>query len=196
MYQLLARLYGNNNLPDSSNMCHESTSVALPETIGVPVGTVRLEDFEHAGAIFFFGQNVGTNSPRMLHPLQEARERGVPVVTFNPIKEPGLLHFANRRPVTAMAPLATVSGEGNQLDLASTGDGNGINAYYLGNDGQLKVDQQGNGLGVTAYVTGDASRITASQSGFQHTADLTQNTAGNAINITQSGFSNHAVIRQ
>ena len=108
MYQLLARLYGNNNLPDSSNMCHESTSVALPETIGVPVGTVRLEDFEHAEAIFFFGQNVGTNSPRMLHPLQEARERGVPVVTFNPIKEPGLLHFANpQSPVDMLTPKDT-----------------------------------------------------------------------------------------
>ena len=58
MYQLFARLYGNNNLPDSSNMCHESTSVALPLTIGVPVGTVTLEDFKHTDAIFFFGQNT------------------------------------------------------------------------------------------------------------------------------------------
>ena len=78
MYQLLARLYGTNNLPDCSNMCHETTSVALPESIGVPVGTVILEDFQRADAIFFFGQNVGSNSPRMLHDLQEARRRGVP----------------------------------------------------------------------------------------------------------------------
>ena len=95
MYQLLARLYGNNNLPDSSNMCHESTSVALPQTIGVPIGTVILEDFEHTDCIFFFGQNVGTNSPRMLHQLQEARERGVPIVTFNPLRERGLVSFTN-----------------------------------------------------------------------------------------------------
>src|ERR1700712_5505884 len=67
MYGLFARMYGNNNLPDSSNMCHESTSVALPESIGVPVGTVILEDFELCDGIFFFGQNVGTSSPRMLH---------------------------------------------------------------------------------------------------------------------------------
>jgi len=95
MYQLMARLYGSNNLPDSSNMCHESTGVALYETIGVGVGTVSLADFEQADCIFFFGQNVGANSPRMLHQLQDARRRGVPVITFNPLREPGLLSFAN-----------------------------------------------------------------------------------------------------
>jgi molybdopterin-dependent oxidoreductase alpha subunit len=95
MYQLLARLYGNNNLPDSSNMCHETTSVALPEVIGQPVGTVRLDDFEHADAIFFFGQNTGSNSPRMLHQLQEAAKRGCRIVTFNPLKERGLERFTN-----------------------------------------------------------------------------------------------------
>ncbi len=95
MYQLLARLYGCNNLPDSSNMCHESTSVALPQTIGVPIGTVLLDDFENTDCIFFFGQNVGTNSPRMLHQLQDARKRGVPIVTFNPLREPGLVSFVN-----------------------------------------------------------------------------------------------------
>lgn len=95
MYQLLARLYGNNNLPDSSNMCHETTSVALPESIGVPVGTVRLDDFEKTDCILFFGQNVGSNSPRMLHDLQKASKRGVPIVTFNPLRERGLERFVN-----------------------------------------------------------------------------------------------------
>ncbi len=95
MYQLMARLYGHNNLPDSSNMCHESTSVGLPQTLGVPVGTVILDDFDHTDCIFFFGQNVGTNSPRMLHQLQEARERGVPIVTFNPLRERGLVDFVD-----------------------------------------------------------------------------------------------------
>ena len=95
MYQLLARMYGNNNLPDSSNMCHESTSVALPQTIGVPVGTVKIEDFEHTDCVMFFGQNVGVNSPRMLHQLQEVRERGVPIITFNPLRERGLESFTN-----------------------------------------------------------------------------------------------------
>ena len=102
LYQLIARLYGNNNLPDSSNMCHESTSVGLPQTIGVPVGTVILDDFEQTDCIFFFGQNVGTNSPRMLHQLQDARERGVPIVTFNPLRERGLVSFVNPLSPTQM----------------------------------------------------------------------------------------------
>jgi len=95
MYQLLARMYGNNNLPDSSNMCHESTSVALPQTIGVPVGTVKLDDFPKTECILFLGQNVGVNSPRMLHQLQGVRERGVPIITFNPLRERGLERFTN-----------------------------------------------------------------------------------------------------
>ena len=102
LYQLFARMYGNNNLPDSSNMCHESTSVGLPATIGVPIGTVVLEDFDQTDCIFFFGQNVGTNSPRMLHPLQEARRRGVPIITFNPLRERGLVSFTDPLSVTQM----------------------------------------------------------------------------------------------
>jgi len=108
MYALTARLYGTNNLPDSSNMCHESTSVALPESIGVSVGTVTLEDFAKTDGIFFFGQNVGTSSPRMLHDLQDARRRGVPIVTFNPLRERGLVEFANpQSPVDMLTPGAT-----------------------------------------------------------------------------------------
>jgi molybdopterin-dependent oxidoreductase alpha subunit len=95
MYGLFARMYGNNNLPDSSNMCHETTSVALPKSIGVPIGTVVLDDFDQTDCILFFGQNVGVNSPRMLHQLQEARKRGVPIVTFNPLRERGLVSFVN-----------------------------------------------------------------------------------------------------
>ena len=106
MYQLLARMYGNNNLPDSSNMCHESTSVALPQTIGVPVGTVKIEDFDHTDCVMFFGQNVGVNSPRMLHQLQEVRERGVPIITFNPLRERGLESFTNPQSPLEMLTLA------------------------------------------------------------------------------------------
>lgn len=95
LYQLFARLFGNNNLPDSSNMCHESTSVALPETIGVPVGTVTLDDFDKCDAIFFLAQNVGTSAPRMLHELQNAAQRGVPIITFDPLREPALDCFRN-----------------------------------------------------------------------------------------------------
>ncbi|WP_293855285.1 FdhF/YdeP family oxidoreductase [uncultured Alsobacter sp.] len=95
LYALFARLYGHNNLPDSSNMCHETTSVALKSLIGVPVGTVTLDDFEHCDAIFFFGQNTGSNSPRFLHTLEDCVRRGVTIVTFNPVREKGLEKFIN-----------------------------------------------------------------------------------------------------
>lgn len=95
LYALLARAYGNNNLPDSSNMCHETTSVALKKVTGSAVGTCVLEDFDHCDAIFYFGQNPGTNSPRFLHPLQEAVRRGCKIIVFNPVKEVGLMRFIN-----------------------------------------------------------------------------------------------------
>lgn len=93
LYQLMVRAYGTNNFPDCSNMCHEASAVALVESIGVGKGTVTLADFEHADAIFVFGQNPGTNHPRMLEPLREAVARGASVVCFNPLKERGLERF-------------------------------------------------------------------------------------------------------
>jgi molybdopterin-dependent oxidoreductase alpha subunit len=122
MYQLFARLYGTNNLPDSSNMCHESTSVALKEAIGVPVGTVRLEDFEHTDCLLFFGQNVGTNSPRMLHPLQEARKRDVPVIVFNPLRERGLEAFTNPQSPIEMATRSETRIATQYLQVRAGGD--------------------------------------------------------------------------
>jgi molybdopterin-dependent oxidoreductase alpha subunit len=95
MYQLFARMYGSNNLPDSSNMCHETTSVALPESIGASVGPAILSDFQNTDCIFYLAQNVGTSSPRMLHDLQDAVNRGVNIVTFNPLRERGLERFVN-----------------------------------------------------------------------------------------------------
>ena len=95
MYALFARLFGTNNLPDSSNMCHETTGKALKKSVGVPVGTVTLDDFEKTDAMFFFGHNTGSNSPRMLHELQRASKRGVSIVTFNPLRERGLERFTN-----------------------------------------------------------------------------------------------------
>lgn len=95
LYALFARLYGNNNLPDSSNMCHEATGVALRQCLGSPVGTVVLDDFAKTDCILFFGQNAGVNSPRMLHDLQHAAKRGVPIIVFNPLRERGLERFTN-----------------------------------------------------------------------------------------------------
>jgi molybdopterin-dependent oxidoreductase alpha subunit len=104
MFQLFGRMYGTNNFPDSSNMCHESTSVALPAVLGVPVGTIMLEDFETTDCIFFFGHNTPTNAPRMLHSLQAAVKRGVPIVTFNPLQERGFDRFTNpQSPVQMIA---------------------------------------------------------------------------------------------
>jgi anaerobic selenocysteine-containing dehydrogenase len=88
LYQLFARMFGTNNLPDSSNMCHGSTSVALPQTIGVPVGTIELDDFSKCDAIFYMAQNVGTSAPRLLHELHAAARRGVRLLR--------LTHYVNR----------------------------------------------------------------------------------------------------
>lgn len=95
LYGLFARAYGSQNLPDSSNMCHESTSVGLKEAIGSAVGTVVLEDFDTCDAILFFGQNVGTNSPRMLHTLRDAAKRSCEIITFNPLRERALERFTD-----------------------------------------------------------------------------------------------------
>src|SRR6185312_545840 len=112
LYALFARLYGNNNLPDSSNMCHEATGVALRKSVGSAVGTVVLEDFAKTDCVLFFGQNAGVNSPRMLHDLQKAAKRGVPIIVFNPLRERGLERFTNpQNPIELLAkketPLAT-----------------------------------------------------------------------------------------
>jgi molybdopterin-dependent oxidoreductase alpha subunit len=93
LYQLFVRAFGTNNFPDCSNMCHEATSVGLPESIGVGKGTVTLDDFDHCDAIFSFGHNPGTNHPRMLATLREARLRDVPIVVFNALKERSLERF-------------------------------------------------------------------------------------------------------
>jgi molybdopterin-dependent oxidoreductase alpha subunit len=95
LYQLFARAFGTNNLPDCSNMCHESTSVALPPMIGIGKGCVKLSDLEEADAIFIVGQNPGTNHPRMLTPLQKAKENGGKIVAVNPMPETGFLRFKN-----------------------------------------------------------------------------------------------------
>jgi molybdopterin-dependent oxidoreductase alpha subunit len=95
LYQLFARALGTNNLPDCSNMCHESSGAALNASIGVGKGTVQLEDFYEAEAIFILGQNPGTNHPRMLSALQKAAENDCQIVAVNPLKEAGLLGFAH-----------------------------------------------------------------------------------------------------
>ena len=106
LYALLARAYGNNNLPQSSNMCHETTSVGLTKVIGSPVGTVTFDDLAETECYFYFGQNPGTNSPRFLHNLKDLKDRGGKIVTFNPVIEQGLVSF-----VDPQNPLAMMTGK-------------------------------------------------------------------------------------
>lgn len=93
LYQLFVRMYGTNNLPDCSNMCHESSGAGLHETIGVGKGTVTLEDIHQAELILVMGQNPGTNHPRMLTALEKCKKNGGKIIAVNPLPEPGLLYF-------------------------------------------------------------------------------------------------------
>jgi len=95
LYQLMVRCFGTNNLPDCSNMCHEPTSRALDRTIGIGKGSVRLADFAVADTIVLVGQNPGTNHPRMLSALEEAKRNGARIIAVNPLPEAGLLRFKN-----------------------------------------------------------------------------------------------------
>lgn len=95
MYQLFVRTFGTNNLPDCSNMCHESSGVGLSQTIGIGKGTVTLDDLHKSDLIIIMGQNPGTNHPRMLSALEKCKENGGKIITVNPLKEAGLVNFVN-----------------------------------------------------------------------------------------------------
>jgi molybdopterin-dependent oxidoreductase alpha subunit len=109
LYQLFVRMLGTNNLPDCSNMCHESSGVALSETIGIGKGSVSIEDLEQADLILVVGQNPGTNHPRMLSTLEAAKKRGAKIVTVNPLPEAGMERFKNPQKVSG------VLGKGTRL---------------------------------------------------------------------------------
>ena len=102
LYQLFVRQFGTNNLPDCSNMCHESSGSALSETIGVGKGTVTLEDFDKPQAIFVIGQNPGTNHPRMLSALERAKRHGCRLVHINPLPEVGMTRFKHPQDVLGL----------------------------------------------------------------------------------------------
>ena len=98
LYQLFVRQFGTNNLPDCSNMCHESTSFALTESIGLGKATIRLEDLENTDLIIIIGQNPGTCAPRMMTSLEKAKENGAQIISVNPLPEAGLMNFVNPNP--------------------------------------------------------------------------------------------------
>jgi len=103
LFQLFAREYGTNNFPDCSNMCHEATSVGLPQSIGIGKGTVSLDDFDHAQLVISIGHNPGTNHPRMMGTLHELSRKNVPIIVFNPLRERALERFADPQNAVEMA---------------------------------------------------------------------------------------------
>jgi molybdopterin-dependent oxidoreductase alpha subunit len=107
LFQLFSRIHGTNNLPDCSNMCHESSGTALTKTLGSGKGTVKLDDFDHADLIFIIGQNPGTNHPRMLTELQKAVRNGCKIISMNPMREAGLTAFMNPQEVKGMLGFST-----------------------------------------------------------------------------------------
>ncbi|MGZ0712961.1 FdhF/YdeP family oxidoreductase (plasmid) [Coraliomargarita sp. W4R53] len=112
LYQLLVRGVGTNNLPDCSNMCHESSGSALTETIGIGKGTVSLEDIHKADLLIIAGQNPGTNHPRMLSALEKAKQQGATIIAVNPLPEAGLMRFENPQTVRGVAFGGTALADG------------------------------------------------------------------------------------
>lgn len=160
LYQLFVRAYGTNNFPDCSNMCHEATSVGLPQSIGIGKGTVSLEDFDHADAIFSIGHNPGTNHPRMMTTLRDAAKRGAPIVVFNPLKERALERFAAPQDPVEMATFSATP-------IAS--------AYY-----QLKVGGDAAALKgiMKAVLAMDAADIATGGPGVLDRAFIAEHTNG------------------
>jgi len=122
LFQLFAREYGTNNFPDCSNMCHEATSVGLPQSIGIGKGTVSLDDFDAAELIIAMGHNPGTNHPRMMGTLHEAAHRKVPIVVFNPVRELALERFADPQDALEMATFRSTQIASTYYMLTCGGD--------------------------------------------------------------------------
>ncbi|WP_321960828.1 FdhF/YdeP family oxidoreductase [Paraburkholderia sp. J7] len=122
LYQLFAREYGTNNFPDCSNMCHEPTSVGLPQSIGIGKGTVSLEDFDSTELIISIGHNPGTNHPRMMGTLHEASRRNVPIIVFNPLRERALERFADPQSMIEMATFGSTRIASTYFQLDAGGD--------------------------------------------------------------------------
>ncbi|MFN2510221.1 MAG: FdhF/YdeP family oxidoreductase [Pyrinomonadaceae bacterium] len=161
LYQLFVRQFGTNNLPDCSNMCHESSGWALTETIGAGKGTVTLEDFQLAQAIFVIGQNPGTNHPRMLSALEKAKKNGCTLVHVNPLPEAGMSTFKHPQDV-----LGWLSGGTQLADLFLQVRINGDVALLKGIMKEVLTADERHGGGVL-----DQDFITKHTNGFAEFAD-------------------------
>lgn len=183
LYQLFVREFGSNNFPDCSNFCHEPTSQGLPPAIGIGKGTCLLEDFDTADAIFIFGQNPGTNSPRMMTELRAASRRGARIVVFNPFRERALERF-----IAPQLPVEMVS-------LASTPIATHFYQVKVGGDlaalkGMIKAILAANDA---ALATGqpqvlDSDFIEGHTHGFEALAEDIRATSWDAI-VAESGLS-------
>jgi len=189
LYQLFGRLMGTNNFPDCSNMCHEASGTGLKRSIGVGKGTIRLDDFDQADAIFVFGQNPGTNHPRMLHSLRHAADHGAKIVTFNTLRERGLERFADPQ---------------KPLEVVTSKAGNISSSYYqpnLGGDmaavrGMVKSLLETHRARLAAGESGlfDQTFINAKTNGIEAYLDAVDNTSWMQI-VAQSGLT-QAQIRE
>src|SRR5262249_16524069 len=176
LYQLFVRQFGTNNLPDCSNMCHESSGTALSETIGVGKGTVTLEDFDKADAIFVIGQNPGTNHPRMLTSLQRAKRKGCKLVHINPLPEAGMTRFKHPQEVLRLF------GPGTELaDLF-------LQVRINGDVALLKGIMKG----VLARGALNKEFIETDTTGFQEFANALANVSWEAI-VEQSGVAKNLI---
>jgi molybdopterin-dependent oxidoreductase alpha subunit len=178
LWQLLARWYGTNNLPDCSNMCHESSGVALNESIGIGKGTVKLEDFNKSELIMVIGQNPGTNHPRMLSALSDAKKFGSSIISINPLMETGMIKFKHpQKPLDIIGNGQSISDEHVSIKI------NGDMALFRGFS-KVIIDNN--------YQNDDF--IKNFTKGYQEFLDLVNNTTWEDI-VKHSGICKDEIIR-
>ena len=178
LWQLLARWYGTNNLPDCSNMCHESSGVALNESIGIGKGTVKLDDFNKSELIMVIGQNPGTNHPRMLSALSDAKKYGSSIISINPLMETGMIKFKHpQKPLDIIGNGQSISDEHVSIKI------NGDMALFRGFS-KVIIDNNSQNDDFIKHFT----------KGYQEFLELVNNTTWEDI-VKHSGISKEEIIR-
>jgi molybdopterin-dependent oxidoreductase alpha subunit len=189
LYQLFVRRFGTNNFPDCSNMCHEPTSVGLPESIGIGKGTVILDDFTQADAIFVIGQNPGTNSPRMMTELRNAARRGAPIVVLNPLRERALERFAAPQDPVEMVTLGSTRIASEYCQVGVGGDVAALKGIM-----KLVLEAHENAVRTSAKPVLDVEFIEQHTHGFSAFAEDLRRTNWNDI-LPISGLSREQIER-
>jgi molybdopterin-dependent oxidoreductase alpha subunit len=189
LYQLFVRRFGTNNFPDCSNMCHEPTSVGLPESIGIGKGTVLLEDFAQADAIFVIGQNPGTNSPRMMTELRNASRRGAPIVVLNPLRERALERFAAPQAPVEMVTFSSTRIASEYCQVRVGGDVAALKGVM-----KLVLEAHDNAVRTNAGPILDVEFIAQHTHGFSAFADDLRRTGWSDI-LRLSGLSREQIER-